>query len=231
MYLRNVLLAGGLVVGGGLLGAAVMQDGQGTEAGGMDLEMMQAWGAYATPGEGQARLATRVGNWDVVVRHRMTADSPMQESTSKAEFKMVLGGRFLIQEYSSHFGGMTMNGVGISAHNNKTGKFQMTWYDNMGTGLMQGSGSFEGNVLNWTAVATDPLMGDVTMRGTETFDGPDRFVSTMYYPGADGKEFEMMELTYERSGGSHAGHDHSHDHDHPHREHPSGDHPSGDHPK
>jgi len=73
-------------------------------------------------------------------------------------------------------------------------------------------------------MATDPLMGDVAMRGTETFGDPDRFVVTMYYPGPDGKEFKMMELIYVR-----ASEDHSHD-EHAGHDHPKGDHPKGDHP-
>ncbi|MDP6478632.1 MAG: DUF1579 family protein [Phycisphaerales bacterium] len=204
-----------------------MEDHPGPDNGGMDPEMMQAWMAYATPGEGQARLAARVGQWDVVVRHRMAAGAPMQEARSEAEFEMMLGGRFLVQEYEANWEGMQFEGIGIAAHNNKTGKYQVTWLDNMGIGLMQGSGEFKGDMLQWTAVATDPLMGDVTMRGTETFDDPNRFVATMYYPGPDGKEFKMMEMVYSRCSDG----DHDHDHDeHSHHDHQAGEHPHGDHP-
>ena len=93
---------------------------------------------------------------------------------------------------------MPFHGFGISGHNNKTDKFQFCWIDNMGTGIMTGSGTFKGKVLSWTATATDPMTGDHTMRGTETFSDPDRFTATMYGPGPDGREYKIMELTYTR---------------------------------
>jgi hypothetical protein len=227
--------ASGLVVCGVLLGAAVMQDEGELQDGGMDPAFMQAWMEYMTPAEGQARLATRVGTWEVTIRHWMSADAPVEESSGQADYEMIMDGRFLAQRYEAEFDGMGFEGAGVSAHNNKTKKFQFTWLDNMGTGLMQGSGEFKGDVLHWTAVATDPLMGDVSMRGTETFDDPDRFVATMYYPGPDGKEFKMMELIYVRANSDHPRGDHPHaahpGHDHPKGDHPKGDHPKGDHPK
>jgi hypothetical protein len=235
MTMKNIVVGCVMATCGLVLGAAVMQDGGGDAAGGIDPAMAQAWAAYATPGEGQARLATREGKWNVVTRHWMTPDSPMEEASATSEFEMVFGGRFLGQQYKSNWAGMEFEGTSVYAHNNKSGLIQFTWFDNMGTGLMQGSGSFKGDVLHWTAMATDPLLGDVSMRGTETFGDPDHFVATMYYPGPDGKEFKMIELIYDRAGHSHADGDHAHaehpGHDHPRGEHPHQDHPKGDHPK
>ena len=201
--------------------------------GGMTPEMMQAWMAYATPGEGQALLATRVGKWNVELKHWMGPDAPAETAEGTCKFEMVFDGRFLGQEYESAWEGMPFHGIGITAYNNVTKKLQFTWLDNMSTGLMQGSGEIKGHVLTWTAMGTDPLKGDMPIRGTETFDDPDRFVSVMYGPGPDGKEFKMMEFVYTRvSGGDHdhEGHDHDHSghghdhgghgHDHPHHDHP-----------
>lgn len=233
MTTKNMMAGLAMAACGVMLGAAVMQE-SGTDAtGGMDPAMAKAWAAYATPGEGQSRLAAREGEWDVTVRHWMTPDAPMEEAKATSAYEMIMGGRFLVQHYEANWAGMEFEGVGVSAHNNKTGQYQTTWLDSMGTGLMQGGGSFKGDVLHWTALATDPLLGEVQTRGTETFGDPDHFVVTMYYPGPDGKEFKMMELTYVRAGHSHGTSDHSNEHpghDHPSADHPSADHPSHDHP-
>jgi len=213
----------GLAACGVLLGAAMLnQDSAGTD-GGSNAEMMKAWMAYSMPGPGQAKLATRAGKWDVAVTHWMAPGTPPQTSQGTSTFEMKYGGRYLFQNYYGDWDGNPFEGFGISAYNNKTGKYQFTWLDSLATGLMQGSGEFNGGTLEWTGMATDPIRGDMPMRGVETFVNADEFTSAMYAPGPDGKEFKMMAFVYTRTSGGGEGHSHDHPFGH--------DHPKGDHPK
>jgi hypothetical protein len=128
---------------------------------------------------------------------------PVEEAKGTSRYKMTMGGRFLEQENQSEWNGRKFVGWGLLGHNNKTEEYQFTWIDNMATGMMQGSGVFDGDILKWTGTGTDPLNGAIPVHGTETFDGTDHFVATMYTNGPDGTEFKMMESTYDRSSGDH----------------------------
>jgi len=220
----------GVVAVGALGGAAMMGDGhdhpgEDSMAAAMSPEMMKAWMEYATPGPGQARLATRVGEWKCLVRHWASPDAPVDESWGESELSMMLGGRFLVQEYESHSHGMHFEGLGITGFNNKTQQYEFTWVDNMSTGLMQGAGTLEGDTLQLRVKMTDPMTGPADMWGSETFDNPDRFVSTMYMKDANGREFKVMEIIYEREDDD----DHGHDHDHHGHDHHGHDHHGHDH--
>ena len=93
-------LAGGVVVGSSVFG----QDNKGAAGTNPEMEkMMKAWQAYSTPGEGQARLATRVGTWDVTAKQWPMPGAPVMESEGECEFTMDMGDRFLKQEYQSEF--------------------------------------------------------------------------------------------------------------------------------
>ena len=211
--MKNVMMCGsvfGLLAAGVLLGGAMMQEAdhpsdQSTDkqASAMSADMMKARQFYAEPGPGQDRLAQRVGTWNVTLRYWPAPGKPAEEAKGTSRYKMTMGGRFLEQEYQSEWNGTKFVGWGLSGHNNKTEKYQFTWIDNMATGMMQGTGVFDGDTLKWTGIGTDPLKGAMPIRGTETFDGTDHFVATMYTNGPDGAEFKMMELTYDRANGDH----------------------------
>ena len=217
-----------------LTSAGLAIDDHAAEEGAMDPAMMEAWKELATPGEHQAMLAKRQGLWSVTVRHWPAPGAPTQESTGKAQFRMELGGRFLIQVYESAFAGQPFRGIGMTGYDNKTQRLQFNWMDNMSTSMMQGEGVMKGDVFHWNAKATDPLKGRVSMRGTETFSDPNSFTAEMFSTGPDGQEFKSMQLDYvrmQRGGHSHGDHDHGHehghgDHDHGH-EHGHGDHDHG----
>lgn len=187
--------------GGMLLGSAVLgQDGKGGANPGAEMQkkMMEAWQAYSTPGEYQSQLAKRVGSWHIRVRQWPMPGAPVMESRGVAEYEMTMDGRFLEQEFEGEFDGIPFEGFGISGHNNKTGKYQFCWIDNMATGMMMGSGTVKNDMLEWTASTTNPMTGEHMMRGTETYSNPNQFTSTFYGPGPDGREFKMMELVYTR---------------------------------
>lgn len=203
-----------------ILGGAAMMDGQ--DSAGMSPEMARAWMEFSTPGSEQKQLAKRAGTYKVTAHSWSAPGAEMMVSQATATFTMQLDGRFLQQDYKGSYAGAPFDGFGLTGYNNQTERFQFIWADSMGTGMMYGQGGMDGDTLQWRARATDPLRGVVPMWGTETFDDPDRFVSTMYMNAEDGREFKVMEIIYEREpeGGpdgdghhGHHGHDH-HDHDH-----------------
>ena len=66
-----------------------------------------------------------------------------QESTGTAEHMWVLGGRYLKQDFKGTWAGQPFEGTGYTGYDNVRQEYQTMWLDNMATGMMQVSGSFE----------------------------------------------------------------------------------------
>jgi hypothetical protein len=93
-------------------------------------------------------------------------------------------------------------GFGIYGFDNVSRKFQGTWVDNFGTGMMVGTGelSSDGNTLVWEYTYNCPIARKpVSLRGVERYTGKDTM--TLEIHGADpksGKKFKMMEINFTR---------------------------------
>jgi hypothetical protein len=62
-------------------------------------EMMKKMQAAATPGEQHKMLADMTGSWNCESKMWHAKDSEPQESKGKSVFKMILGGRWLQQDF------------------------------------------------------------------------------------------------------------------------------------
>jgi len=94
-------------------------------------------------------------------------------------------------------------GLGVYGYDNVAKQFQASWVDNMGTGMMTGTGelSKDGKTLTWTMHFNDPMTGKATvMREVDTYTADDALTMEMYGPGPDGKEAKMMEIKCTRKG-------------------------------
>lgn len=77
-----------------------------TEAGGTDMqEAMEVYHKLATPGPEHALLTRLAGTWDATMKSWMDPAQPPMVSTGSSEQQMVLGGRFLRQEYTGEMMG------------------------------------------------------------------------------------------------------------------------------
>lgn len=145
-------------------------------------------------------LAQRVGTWTGSGKMFMAPDQPM-EFNGVSTFRMILGGRYLVEEVKSTMAGEPFEAFGITAYNRQTNKFQLAWLDTMGTAITEGNGnrSADGKKLNITMATFDPMTNkDVTMRMVQTDVDNDTFTTEMFGPGPNGTEMKMMELTYRR---------------------------------
>lgn len=175
---------------------------------GMTEADMQACAQAATPGPMHEYLAKGTGVWQGKTKMWMTPEmtEPMtSECTSTVT--LVMDGRFMKCEMAGEMPGMgPFNGFGIYGYDNVSKKFQGTWCDNMGTGMMTGTGelSSDEKTLTWTYNYNCPIKkGPATMREVQKRTGPDSMTMEMF--GADpksGKEFKMMEISFTRKPGA-----------------------------
>jgi hypothetical protein len=147
-------------------------------------------------------LKFKEGKWDLKVKMWMQPGAPPMESPATSEAKVIMDGRYVFDKVEGSFNGMPFEGMGTTAYDNGLKKFVSTWIDNMGTGIMFAEGAYdaEKKAWNYTAKSTDPMTSkSITTRSVERIVDENSWVMEMYGPGPDGKEFQMMEITYTRT--------------------------------
>jgi hypothetical protein len=122
------------------------------------------------------------------------------EWTGTSEQKMLLGGRYLQQEFAGEMMGSPYNGIGFTGYDNHTRKYVSTWMDSMSTGLMyfEGTAGADGKTITQTARYDDPVQGPMQWRTVTRIVDDNTFLFEMYSTGKSGKEVKMMEITYTR---------------------------------
>jgi hypothetical protein len=114
---------------------------------------------------------------------------------------MMLDGRYLTTTWKGDMGGMPFEGHGTHAYDNVAKSYESSWVDNMGTGIMHGTGTCEAMSCTSTSEVWDAMTGKkVTMRSVTTWTGADSFKMEMYGNGPDGKEMKMMEIVAKKKG-------------------------------
>lgn len=168
------------------------------------MEMMKKHEAYATPGSPHKMLADMAGQWNYTSKYWMDPQKPAEESTGTSSMKMVMGGRWLQQEMKGQAMGMPFEGMGMTGYNNLTGKYEMMWMDNMSTGVMMGTGTYDEakKMLTDNGTMSCPMSADKTrdFRGEWKIVDRNKMVYSMYSTMPEGdSEFKQMELTFNRS--------------------------------
>ncbi|RJR41333.1 MAG: DUF1579 domain-containing protein [Desulfobacteraceae bacterium] len=163
-------------------------------------EMMEVYKNLATPGEPHKLLARMAGTWSAKVKAWMEPDKPPMESSGTSEDKMVLGDRFLQQDFTGDMMGAPFSGIGFSGYDNHTRKYISTWMDSMGTAIMyfEGSAEEDGKTITQHSSYDDPIKGPMKWRTVTRFVDDDTHVFEMYSRDMSGKEEKMLEITYTR---------------------------------
>lgn len=154
-------------------------------------------------GEMHEFLAKQTGVWQGKNKMWMGPDSEPMLSECTSTVTTMMDGRFMKCEIAGDMPGMgPFNGFGIYGFDNVSKKFQCTWVDNCGTGMMIGTGelSSDKNTLTWSFTYNCPIAKKaVTMREVETFKGPNSKTLEMFMNDPKtGKEYKMMEIAFTR---------------------------------
>lgn len=163
-------------------------------------QAMEVYRKLGTPGAPHKLLASMAGDWSAKIKSWRGPDTPPMEWTGSCEQKMLLGGRFLQQEFAGEMPVGSYNGIGFTGYDNHTRKYVSTWMDSMSTGIMvfEGTAGADGKTITQTARFDDPVQGPMQWRSvTRIVDGKN-FVFEIYSTGKSGKEEKMMEITYTR---------------------------------
>ena len=160
---------------------------------------MEKYNIFATPGEPHKFLAKFAGSWNAAIKIWSEPDKPAQEAVGACERNMILGGRYLHEEFVGEMNGSPFTGIGFTGYNNQTKRFISTWMDTMGTNILffEGKEGGDGQSIVLESQAQDPVRG--TMKWRETARIVDDNTNIFELSGADssGKQYQMH-ITYTR---------------------------------
>ncbi len=162
---------------------------------------MEAMMKASIPGENHKKLEAFVGTFDVKVKTWEKPGAAPQESAGTSEGKMVLGGRYVHEDFQGTFMGQPFTGMGMTGYDNVQKKFVSTWADTMSTGIMTSTGkaNASGNGMDMSGSMADPVTGKMmTVQQKVEIADNDHHRFEMWGPAPDGKNFKMLEIEYTR---------------------------------
>lgn len=167
------------------------------------MEAMKAWEKFATPGDAHKVFAPLAGNWKYTSKWWPAANAPAQESKGTSTIKLMFGKRFLRQEVKGTAMGKPFEGFGLLGFDNAKGKYESVWLDNMGTGIVHATGTYDTGTktLKDSGEYSDPTAPNQTRayRAEWTITDDNHNTYTMWTTGKDGKEYKQMEMAYQRT--------------------------------
>jgi len=185
-------------------------DAKAKDAGTPDMaEMMKKMEELAAPGPEHQKLASLAGEWETEAQCYMAGpDAPPTVTKGTCKGKMILGGRFLQEEFEGDMMGKKFHGIGLMGYDKFNKKYINTWIDDMGTGIFASEGTCDasGKVLTLNGKMDDPMTGEKgkEMRLVTRIISPDKHTFEMH-DVALGEKSKVMEITYVRKSGTSAG--------------------------
>lgn len=145
-------------------------------------------------------LTADAGTWDAVVEFHAEPGKPPMKSKGVEVNTIGCGGLCLITSFKGDMAGAPFEGAGVTTYDPKKKKYVGTWTDSMSTGLSIGESTYDAAKKTWTGTMEGPDMSGNIMkaRSTTVHTAASTRVFTLYGPGPDGKEGEMMKITYTR---------------------------------
>jgi hypothetical protein len=155
----------------------------------------------ATPGEHHQRLDALAGKWKLAVKWRNAPDAQWAESKGVAEYKWILGHRFLVEAFKYDMGDQPMEWLGIYGYDNYQKKYTAVWVDNRGTNTEFAEGQYDpkGQGFRYTGEQDDPATGGKRkFQWRITVEGPDQVRFDSYDQDPPGKYFKNTEVVATR---------------------------------
>jgi hypothetical protein len=201
-----------VVVASGVVASPLTADDKKAEAGAgaPDMqEMMKKMEELAAPGPEHRLLASMAGQWEAEARCFMAGpEAPPTVTKGSCKSTMILGGRFLQEEFQGDMMGKKFTGMGLMGYDKFNQKYVSIWMDDMGTGIFSSEGTSDasGKVFTLNGKMDDPMTGEKakSMRLVTRIVNPDKRVFEMH-DVALGDKSKVMEITYTRKSGSLAG--------------------------
>jgi hypothetical protein len=166
-----------------------------------EAEQMAQWQEAMTPSLGHARLMSMVGSWRTKTTFTMAPGAPDQVSAGTSVHRMVLGGRYLEQNYKGTSMGMPFEGIGYTGYDNVQKRYVGTWMDTFGTGVLHshGVGRPTDERIDFVAEGIEPSGNKRVFDSIIRIRNHGQHSYELWTDGPNGKSFRMMLVEYERA--------------------------------
>jgi hypothetical protein len=153
----------------------------------------QDFAKQGQPGPEHDKLRSFVGTWE------LTTETGKEKG--KAEYKPILGGRFVTEEVKLPVGGFTMEWFGIYGYDKTKKKHTAVWVDNMDTSTesAEADADASGRVLSFKGEHIDSRTGRMSpyvWRITRQSDT--EFTIDMFETDKEGKERQVFSVKAEK---------------------------------
>ena len=153
------------------------------------------------PSEAHKIFARMAGKWRGKMRvwSSTQPDAPPVESDTESESKLVLGGRFLLEEASGTVMRMPMQRMSILGYNNATQQYTLTFFSSFETATNTGIGtaSADGKTITLRGEFDEPN-GKAPFKNIIRLDDDDTHVFQSYRIMPDGRELKLIEQVMTR---------------------------------
>lgn len=166
-----------------------------------DKAMLDTMVKAAAPGAEHKGLEAMAGSWAVVTKSWTGPGEPLV-SKGSARHTMVLGGRYLRQDFEGEFFGQHFEGSGLLGYDKGRKAYVMTWADTMSTDVIRMTGAYDDAKKTYTfeGPLVDPTNGqERTSRMAIRVVGANEHVMEWFDKLPDGQWVKVMEITYTRA--------------------------------
>lgn len=165
-----------------------------------EMEAMQKCIEAGTMGEMHKKLEYFNGPWNAEVS--MIMGGHTTTSKAKCTGEKVFDGRYIKSMFEGDMMGQPFHGVSHIGYNNASQKFETSWIDSMGTGMMLMTGTLDaaGKVYSFAGEYHCPIQNKlVAQREITTIIDANTYRMDFYMPNLEGKEEMQMSITYKRA--------------------------------
>lgn len=161
---------------------------------------MKAYQEFMTPGSMHKWMAKFNGTWEADITSYMNPTNPDKSKATNVT-NTIMNGLYSVGDYTGNMMGMPFQGHSIMGYDNAKKIFVNTWIDNMGSGIIYMTGTYNEatKTLHLKGKQTNPIDGkDVDIREEMKIIDDNNYTLVMYGSGTDGKEIKFMEGTFKR---------------------------------
>jgi Protein of unknown function (DUF1579) len=147
------------------------------------------------PGPEHELLKASEGKWDATIK--MMGGESKGTNTGK----LGLNGLWLLDEFKADFGGAPFEGRGATSYDPSKKKYVNIWFDSWSTRptITEGTYDKEKKTLTLTGTMPSPDGSDQKVKMVTVYNDADTRTFTVNSVGPDGKDVEMLQITYKRA--------------------------------
>ncbi|MGH7939134.1 MAG: DUF1579 domain-containing protein, partial [Chthoniobacterales bacterium] len=171
-----------------------------------DAEMMKQMMELSKPNENHKLLGQLAGHWNYTVQMWMAPGTPPQKSSGSGVTKAIMGGRYYVTNATGQMEmpgpdgkmhSMTFKGMGIDGYDNMHKHFVSAWVDNLGTGILTSTGSYDPGSKTFTYTSEEEMVPGTKTKVREVIKLVDKNHHTFeWYEERGGQEVKTMEIDY-----------------------------------